>query len=109
MRPDSELSFDIYVRNFRINLFDRFSYTQDPLSQGSVSGFAEYGGLSNAGGFTVDWDLSKLIVSFGYSHVTFISSTPQFDYINRSSDLVFARAGFQTSSTTVIGLEATGG
>jgi hypothetical protein len=57
----------------------------------------------------VDWDLSKLIVSFGYSHFTFSSSIPEFDYINRSSDLVFARAGFQTSSTTAIGLEATGG
>jgi hypothetical protein len=109
VRPDSELSFDIYVRNFRINLFDRFSYTQDPLSQGSVSGIAEYGGLSNTGGLTVDWDLNKLMVSFGYSHFNFISAVPQYDYINRGSDLFFARGGYQTSSATVVGLEATGG
>ena len=35
--PDSVLSFNIYVGDFKINLHEQFSYQEDPAQQGAVS------------------------------------------------------------------------
>src|SRR5262249_30888898 len=48
--PGSELGFDFYVGDWLFNLHDRFSYEQDPISTGSVSGTAVYGGFNNMAG-----------------------------------------------------------
>jgi hypothetical protein len=108
IRPGSELSFDIFVRDFKISLHDRFSYTQDPISQGSISGEAEFGGFYNTAGTGVDWDLNEMMISFGYDHYNFISSVAQFDYLNRQSDSVLARATFLPLTSLHWGLEVGG-
>jgi hypothetical protein len=108
IRPGSELSFDIFVSDVKIGLHDRFSYTQDPISQGAISGEAEFGGFYNTAGADVDWDLNEIILSFGSDHYDFLSSTERFDYLNRHSDSVLARATFLPRTTLQWGLE-TGG
>ena len=107
--PGSALSFDVFVGDFRINLHDRFSYVIDPLANGDLSGVVRLSGFSNTAGVMTDWDLNKLILSVGYDHFGFASSTAAFDYLNRSSELFFGRAAFQLNPTTTAGFEATGG
>lgn len=106
--PDSELSFDLFVRDFKFTFYDRFSYTENPVDNGAVSGVANFGGLNNVAGLNAAWDLNKVILSAGYGHADFLSSTSQFDYLNRASELFFARAGFLVNRTTLAGVEATG-
>jgi len=106
--PGSELSFDLFVKDFRFTFFDRFSYTQNPLDNGAISGVANYGGLDNQAGLNALWDLNKAILSVGYAHANWISSTPQFAYLDRASELFFARAAFLPNPTTAVGIEATG-
>lgn len=106
--PDSELSFDMFVRDFRFTFFDRFSYTENPLANGAVSGVANFGGLDNVAGMNAAWDLNKVVLSAGYGHDSYISATPQFNYMNRASELFFSRAGFVVNRTTLAGVEATG-
>src|SRR5436190_1888419 len=106
--PGSELSFDLYVKDFRITVFDRFSYTQNPIDAGSLSGVANYGALENTAGANVAWDLYKVILSAGYGHLTWISSTPQFEYLDRGSELFNSRAAFSLHPALVAGLEGTG-
>ncbi len=106
--PDSELSFDLFVGDFKFTFYDRFSYTENPSLNGAVSGVADFGGLNNVAGLNAAWDLNKVILSAGYGHDDYLSSNSQFDYMNRASELFFARAGFLVNRTTLAGVEATG-
>ncbi len=105
LSPGSALSFDIFVSDFRINFHDRFSLEQDPIGDPSLSNVADYGRFQNTAGVSVLWDLNKAVVTLGYDHYTFISTTSEFDYLNRNSDAVTASASFAASSTTGVGLE----
>jgi hypothetical protein len=106
--PGSELSFDLFVKDFRFTVFDRFSYTQNPIDAGSLSGVANYGSLENTAGANAAWDLYKVVISAGYGHLTWRSSTPQFEYLDRGSELFNSRAAFSLHPALVAGLEGTG-
>ena len=71
--PDSELSFDLYVGDFWINLHDRFSITEDSYQDPTVVGTGNYSQFQNALGVATVWDLNKAIVRFGYDHVNYDS------------------------------------
>ena len=105
LSPGSALSFDIFVSDFRINFHDRFSLDQDPLGEPSLSNVADYGRFQNTAGVSVLWDLNQAVVTLGYDHYTFISTTSEFDYLNRNSDSVTVSASYAASSTTGIGVE----
>ena len=107
--PGSLLAWDIFVKDVRINLHDWFYYQEDPTIWGGVSGTARFGGFYNTVGFLATWDLHDAVLSFGYDHFNFISSTSQYDYLTRSSDFLLARASFQVHPSATVGLEASGG
>jgi len=106
--PGSELSFDLFVKDFRFTAFDRFSYTQNPIDVGSLSGVANYGALENTAGANVAWDLFKVILSAGYGHLIWSSTTPQFEYLDKASELFSSRAAFALHPALVAGFEGTG-
>lgn len=112
--PDSVLSFDVYVGDFKINLHDQFSYQQDPSSVGSLSNVVNFNRFENIAGIGVIWDLNKAILSFNYDHINFISESLQpasgVDYINPSNlsysaDQVSAAGTYNVTSTFSLGLE----
>lgn len=122
--PSSEIAMDVYVGDFTINLHDRISYSQDPLSDPTVSGTGDFGGLENTAGLRVDWDLNRVVLTLGYDHYNFISTSDGIqrqieatnaavrgldDVQNRSSDLFYSRAAFRVSPAILTGLEAGGG
>jgi len=71
--PGSELSFDLYVGDFWINLHDRFSITEDSYQDPSLAGSGNYSQFQNALGVATTWDLNKVIVRVGYDHVNYDS------------------------------------
>jgi len=103
--PGSQLSFDIFVGDFRINLHDRFSLQQDPVAEVQLSNVVDYGRFENTGGISVLWDLNKAVLTFGYDHYTYISTTDTFDYLDRNAEILTASAYFALTSTTGAGLE----
>src|SRR5687767_11466786 len=115
VNPGSELSFHIFVADFRIRLHERFSY-QESLFFHSFAGdnvqfynFNDVGKFSrfdNQAGFHVDWDLNRLLVSASYNHENFISMTSSFDYLTRVSEWVTASGGFSLGDQAQAGLEA---
>jgi hypothetical protein len=107
IRPDSDLSFDFFVRDFRINLHERVEYTEDPLSEGVVVGRANFGGLRNTVGASVDWNLHDLTISAGYDHFNFVSGIDEFDYLDRSEEQFSAGLTSLLSPTFTLGVEAT--
>ena len=69
--PNSQLAFDIFVGDFRINIHDRISVQQDPIAQFAVSNTTDYGRLENYAGLSVLWDLNAVLLTLGYDHNTY--------------------------------------
>jgi hypothetical protein len=103
--PGSQLAFDIFVGDFRINIHDRFSLEQDPIAEIALSNVADYGRFQNTAGISVLWDLNQAVVTLGYDHYTFISTTSAFDYLDRNAEIVSGTIGFTPTSTLTVGLE----
>jgi hypothetical protein len=103
--PGSQLAFDIFVQDFRINIHDRFLLQQDPTTQIQLSDVADYGRFENTAGVSVLWDLNKAVLTFGYDHFTFVSTTSDFSYLDRNAEEFAFSAYFALTSTTGAGLE----
>src|SRR5437870_759612 len=118
INPGSELALNLFVGDFRIRLHERFSY-QESLFFNSSSGentrfynfndVGTFSRLNNEAGFDVDWDLNKVVLSAGYNHENFISTTSSFDYLNRASERFAASARFSLGDEAQSGLEAQAG
>lgn len=105
IQPGSQLSFDIFVQDFRINLHDRFSLQQDPVDQLQLSNVVDYGRFENTAGVSVLWDLNKAVLTFGYDHYTYISTNDTFSYLDRNAEELNFSAYFAFTSTTGGGIE----
>ncbi len=103
--PGSQLAFDIFVGDFRINFHDRFSLEQDPISEVSLSNVADYGRFQNLVGVSVLWDLNQAVVTLGYDHYTFIATNDDFEYLDRNADIFSGSIGFTPSSVMTVGAE----
>ena len=104
--PNSQIAFDIFVGDFRINIHDRMLLQQDPIAEAALSNVADYGRFENTAGISVLWDLNKVLVDFGYDHYNFVSITDQFDYLDRNAEIVFGSIDFLLTPTIGIGPEA---
>ena len=118
VNPDSELGFNLFVGDFHIRLHEKFSYQETlfinttPNGQDLLFNFNNVGVFSrwdNFAGFNVDWDLDKVILSVGYDHEDFVSTTASFDYLSRASDLFSGSASFLLGDAAKIGLESQAG
>jgi hypothetical protein len=105
LAPGSQLAFDIFVQDFRINLHNRFSLQQDPVAELQVSNVVDYGRFQNTAGVSVLWDLNKAVLTFGYDHYTYVSTASTFSYLDRNAEELNLSAYFALSSTTGAGLE----
>ncbi|HEX4667879.1 MAG TPA: outer membrane beta-barrel protein [Chthoniobacterales bacterium] len=105
--PGSQLAFDIFIQDFRINLHDRFSLQQDPTAQLQLSNVVDYGRFENTVGISILWDLNKAVLTFGYDHYTYVSTTDTFSYLDRNAEILSFSAYFALSSTTGAGIETT--
>jgi hypothetical protein len=107
IQSGSELAFDIFIKDFRINLHDRFSYTQDSSQQAAIANTGTYGTSQNTLGFNTTWDLEDVTLSLGYDHQNFSSTSQQFSYTDRAAEMVVGRGGFKFHPTLTAGLEST--
>src|SRR5437764_4043331 len=103
--PKSQIAFDIFVADFRINIHDRMQLQQDPIQEGALSNVVDYGRFENTGGISVLWDLNKLLFQVGYDHYNFVSTTSAFDYLDRNSEIVNGSAAFIVTPTITVGAE----
>jgi hypothetical protein len=105
LNPGSQLAFDIFVGDFRINFHDRFSLQQDPIAEVALSNVADYGRFENTAGVSVLWDLNQAVVTLGYDHYNFIATNSDFDYLDRNADILSGTIGFTPNATMTVGLE----
>jgi hypothetical protein len=104
--PGSQLAFDIFIGDFRINFHERPSLQQDPIAELALSNVVDYGRFENTVGVSVLWDLNKAVVTLGYDHYTYISTTSTFNYLDRNAEELSGNVDVAVSSTTNVGLES---
>jgi hypothetical protein len=100
------LSFDVGIKNFMINFHDWISYSQDAAQTATVANTPSYGTFQNTLGLSATWDLNQVTLSAGYDHQNIIATSSQFNDVNHSSELLFARAGLQVHPKITVGLES---
>ena len=103
--PGSQLSFDIFIGDFRINIHDRPSLQQDPIAELALSNVVDYGRFENTAGVSLLWDLNKALLTVGYDHYIYVSTTSVFDYLNRNAEELSESLSFAVASNTSVGLE----
>ena len=113
--PDSEVRWQVYVGDFRVDLHDQFSYQQDPVGQGQLSNVSRFGRWVNTAGLGVLWDLNEMTLTVGYDHTNFIVTgatttdgtvTTATNAQDRATDQVAASAAFGLTSALNVGLES---
>ena len=109
VEPGSELAFEFFVTDFRINLHERFSYESDAGRLGVLSGVGTFTGMNNTVGPSITWDLKDVTLTLGYDYTRFVANTEGYQYMDRNSHQVLFRAGFQVHPTAVVGVEVSGG
>jgi hypothetical protein len=105
--PDSLLSFDVYIGDFRINFHDRLSVQQNPVDTIELSNVARFERLENSAGVSVLWDLNQVKIMGNYDHYILESLQSLFDYLNRSEEQFLFSAGVNLNRTTTTGLLGT--
>lgn len=103
-----ELAFDFSVKDFFVSIYDRFSYSQEVAGDASVSGVATLPRLDNTIGTRVTWRPGQSFWSLGYAHQNVISTASASRYLDRASEQVFFRGGYQFNPEITAGLEAGG-
>lgn len=103
--PDSELAWDIEIRDFGLTFFDRIEYSQDVLGQAGLSGVARFPRLENTVGLQARWHPKRWVLEAGYSHYNFISWADEYNYLDRSAEQWFGRVGYRFGRETIGGIE----
>jgi hypothetical protein len=106
LAPGSQLSFDIFIGDFRINLHNRMSHEQDPIGEPGLSGVVDYGRFQNTAGVMVLWDLNAAVLTVGYDHYTFIATNDDFDYLDRQAHMFTGSLGFTITDGFGVGVES---
>lgn len=107
VQSGSELSFDIFVQDVRINLHDRFAYSQDSATEAAIAGTGQYSNIHNTPGLLISWDLHDLTLSAGYDHENTFSPGNQFQSQAKASDLFLVRSGLRVHPELTVGVETT--
>lgn len=105
LNSGSQLSLDLYIKDFLINLHDRFQYTLDTAGQPDVANTGFYGGLNNTAGLSGTWDLEDAILTLGYDHINFVSASSQFDYTTSTTEMISTQAGIRFKPALTAGAE----
>jgi hypothetical protein len=107
VQSGSALSFDIFVKDFTINLHDRLSYTRDSSQEAAVANTADFGNFQNTAGLSVSWLLRKATLTAGYDHVNVVSIESTFNSQDRATEMFSSRASFEVHPQVQAGLEGT--
>ncbi len=106
--PDSELAYDLSVKDLVLSFYDNFTYSQDVVSQASLSGVANLPRYDNTVGVRATWAPREAIYSLGYAHENFFAVGSTNSFLDRTGEQVYLSAAYRFRPKTSAGLEASG-
>jgi hypothetical protein len=108
LQSGSQLAFHATIKDFRIELHDRFSYVQDSAQEAAIANTGSYGSFRNTAGVAVVTDLNAVTLTLGYDHQIVEATSSQFELDDMNSDILTSRAGLHLIQNLIVGVEATG-
>jgi hypothetical protein len=106
--PNSNVSFDVYIGDFRITLFDQFSIQQNPVDEITLSQVGRFERFQNSAGLIVIWDLNAVTLVSGYTNYLLRSLDSQFKFLDRTEQQFFSSASIRLNDATTVGLRGVG-
>ena len=106
LAPGSQVSLNLYIGDFRLTFYDRFSLQQNPVSQATLSNTSQYGIFRNAAGTTALWDLNELILAVGYERDISTSTVQDYDFSDYTQDVFYTSITFPLASNFFLGARA---
>lgn len=107
VQSGSALSFDIFIKDFTINLHDRVSYSRDSSQEAAVVNTADFGNFENTIGVSTTWALRKATLTASYDHLNVVSIKSTFNSQNRATEMFAGRASFVVHPQLQAGVEGT--
>lgn len=104
----SQISFNVFVKDFQFNFHDNFAFSQDSATEAAVAGTGSYGTFQNTAGLSGAWNYGDLVLTLGYDHQNIVATSSQFNNTDHSSELPLGRAGVRLNPELTLGVEATG-
>jgi hypothetical protein len=104
--PNSALSWDITFPDGSVTLYDQFSYDRRVVTESALSDAISFPRIDNTVGARVNWLPGREVFQVGYGHDDFLTTSSTYDYLNRSSEYLFGRAGWRLAENTQFGVEA---
>jgi hypothetical protein len=104
--PDSALTWDVSFPDGKITFYDQFSYDRRVITESALSDTFTFPRLDNTVGARIEWTPGSEVFQAGYGHDTFRTTSSAYQYLNRSSEYFFARAGWRFAENTQAGAEA---
>jgi hypothetical protein len=109
INPGSGLSFDVYSGDFKFNLHDQITITEEAYQNPGVSGGNQnLESLQNTAGASVRWDLNQAVANLGYDHANYVSLSQNQGEPDVSSENVFINGAIRVRPELLLGLEAGG-
>ena len=113
INPNSEIAFNLQVKDFWFRFSERFSYEESPVYETggeffNVYNTGRFARFENQVGVLGTWGLQDLEVNVGYHHQNLFSNGSTYDYIDRASELFSADGMLALSPRLKAGLEAAG-
>lgn len=111
--PDSKLSFDLFIGDFRVTFYDAFSLANNAAQQSAASSTVGFSQFTNDFGITVLWDLNALVLSLGVDERSDVFTgrtaqgfgTDDLSTANRETHSLRFSSTFLLSDTTTAGLQ----
>jgi hypothetical protein len=101
--PDSKIEFKFEISNYKIRLYDNFSYAQNPTQDPTATNTANLNSLTNTIGAVVDSDLNVAILSLQADY-TYNNESGQTSEGQTNSSTTGTRATFRAGPTVTLRL-----
>jgi hypothetical protein len=104
LNPGSGLDFTFYTSGIIFTIYTRPIIEQDPVSIPQLSNVTSFRRLSNDAGLTMETDLNKIFVNFGYNHHSFESFEDRFNFLDHTAESFNATVGLRVNPRLNTGL-----
>ncbi len=109
INPGSGLAFNVYAGDFKINLHDRISITEQAYENAGASGANQnLESLQNTAGISTKLDVNQGVANAGYDHANYVSLSQNQGEPDATSENLFANAGLRVRPQLMLGVEAGG-
>lgn len=109
INPGSGLSFDIYSGDFKFNLHDQITITEQAYENAGVSGAnRDLVSLQNWAGASARWDVGNGLANAGYDHANYISMSQNQGEPDASSENLYVNGGIRVLPELLLGVEEGG-